>query len=181
MDNLKESKPRKKGKVGKIILIVLLVFVALIAIIIVAALNSVETTAPDPQAIEDNIDFTSSNWTSAGQKAAKDYLNQYYNGGEALSYDWKYDSVRFVDVDYDYGEDDTYEATDFTYGYYVCEGAFNYDIPGDRKSETVLVSYTTSVFVTDNANDYRFSLRSITLTFDGVEIDSYKNAKFFSE
>lgn len=181
MDNLKESKPRKKGKVGKIILIVLLVFVALIAIIIVAALNSVETTAPDPQAIEDNIDFTSSNWTSAGQKAAKDYLNQYYNGGEALSYDWKYDSVRFVDVEYDYGEDDTYEATDFTYGYYVCEGAFNYDIPGDRKSETVLVSYTTSVFVTDNANDYRFSLRSITLTFDGVEIDSYKNAKFFSE
>ena len=85
MEKLNEGTPRKKKKAGKIILIVFLAIVALIAIMIVAALNSVETTAPDPQAIEDNIDFTSSNWTSAGQKAAKDYLNQYYNGGEALS------------------------------------------------------------------------------------------------
>ena len=86
-----------------------------------------------------------------------------------------------MDVEYDYGQDDFYEADDFTHGYYVCEGAFQYDIPGDGKTDTVPVNYTTSVFVTDNANGYRWSLRSITLTYDGVEIDSYKNAKFFSE
>lgn len=181
MEQNTDFQPRKKKKGLKIVLIILLAIIAIPAITIAIVLSTVDDTKVDPSEIEGNIDFNSQNWIDAADDAAKDYLNQYYNGGNSLSYDLKYERTWFVDVEYDYGQDDFYEADDFTHGYYVCEGAFRYDIPGDGKNETVPVNYTTSVFVTDNANGYRWSLRSITLTYDGVEIDSYKNAKFFSE
>lgn len=181
MENNLELKPRKKKKGLKIFLIILLIIIAVPVITVVIVLNSVGDAEIDPQMIEDNIDFSNSKWIDSAESSAKDYMNQYYNNGDKLPYDWKYERAWFVDAEYDYGQDDSYESNDFTHGYYVCEGAFNYDIPGDGKAEPVLVNYTTSVFVTDNANGYRWSLRSITLTYDGVEIDSYKNAKFFSE
>lgn len=178
--NEKGQNPKPKKKKGCLIVaIVLFAIVAVLAIAIGGALSTIEDV--EPIISESDIDFSKSVWVEKAEESAKGYMNEIYGGGSDLLYDAAHERAWFVDVEYDYSADDYYESDDFTHGYYVCEGVIKYDIPGDGSSELFPVNYTTSVFVTDNANGYRFSLRTITLTFDGVEIDSYKNAKFFSE
>lgn len=172
------AKPKKK----KGCLIVAIVFLAIVAVLVVAIVGALSTIDDvEPNISESDIDFSKANWVSQAEDAAKGYMNEIYGGGSDLLYDAAHERAWFVDLEYDYSADDYYESDDFTHGYYVCEGVIKYDVPGDGSSELFPVNYTTTVFVTDNANGYRFSLRTITLTFDGVEIDSFKNAKFFSE
>ena len=180
-----DERPKKKKRGKKAILIILAILVFLVVIFFFIGKQGVQEasgeTPPLSEQVEGIPDFNDSKWVSQAASSAKDYLNQYYNNGEALTYHPTQERAWFVDFEYDYGQDDYYLSDDFVYGYYVCEGAFDYDIPGDGKAETHAVNYSTTVFVTDNANGYRWSLRTITLTFDGVEIDTYKSEKFFSE
>lgn len=189
-DNGTGQKP--KSKIGKIILIIFLSIVAIIVgfmVIGMLAMGDVDTDSEEYkqayeaalQSQEDNADYSDSSWISKAQDSAKNYMNEMYNGGSSLLYDWKEERAWFVEAEYDYSQDETYKSNDFTHGYYVCEGAFDYDIPGDGKTEKYPVKYKTSVFVTDNANDYRFVLRSVTLEYDGVEIDYQKNYDFFTK
>lgn len=171
------EKPKKKK--GKGCLIVVLAIVAILVIAIVGALSTIEDVEPNVSGSD--IDFSSSSWLSKAKDAAKEYMNKQYGSGGDLLYDAAHERVWFVELEYDYSKDDYYESDDFTYGYYVCEGVIKYDVPSDGSSKLYPVNYTTTVFITDNANGYRFSLRTITLTFNGVEIENLKNMKFFTE
>ena len=175
-----DERPNKKKR-GKTIILIILIFI--VGVFVIAGIKGFHEAKnlDDNNAPTITHDFTDSQWVNQAAGVAKEYLNQQFNSGNALTYHPTKERAWFVDVEYDYGQDDYYLSNDFTYGYYVCEGAFDYDIPGDGKSEAYAVNYTTTVFVTDNANDYRWCLRDITLSFDGVEIVTYKNKKFFSE
>lgn len=181
-----DERPKKKNR-GKIAILIILIF--FVGVFIIAGIQGFKEaeklktgeTPPLTEQVAETTDLNNSEWVNQAANAAKEYLNQYYNNGETLTYHPTQERAWFVDLEYDYGQDDYYLSDDFTYGYYVCEGAFDYDIPGDGKAEAYMVNYTTTVFITDNANGYRWSLRTITLTYDGMEIDTYKSEKFFSE
>jgi len=179
MNTMTQTTKPKKKKGCMIVTIVFFAIVAILAIAIIGGLSTIDDI--EPNISESDIDFSTSNWVSKATDSAKEYMNEIYGGGSELLYDLANERAWFVDFEYDYSSDDYYESDDFTHGYYVCEGVIKYDIPGDGSSELFPINYTTTVFVTDNANGYRFSLRTITLMFDGVEIDSFKNAEFFSE
>lgn len=183
---------KPKSKIGKIVLIVFLSIVAIfigLMVIGMLAMGDVDTDSEEYkqayeaalQDQEDNADYSDSSWTSKAQESAKKYMNEMYNNGSELLYNLAEERAWFVDVEYDYSQDEAYKSNDFTHGYYVCEGVFDYDIPEDGKTESYPVKYKTSVFITDNANDYRFVLRSISLEYDGIEIDYQKNYDFFTK
>ena len=177
-NNTKVKAPKKKGRAGKVFLIIFLCLIAGFALLITQIQNNGSTGSEDAGG---NIDFNSSKWVGNAQTADKEYLNQHYNSGQALSYHLADERAWFVDYEYDYGQDDTYTSDDHVFGYYVCEGSFDYDIPSDGKTDPYKVNYSATVFVTDNANDYRWSWRTMTITYDGTEIDSIRNGKFFTE
>lgn len=179
MEIAEEKTKRKKKKIGKIVAIVFFVIVAILVMAVWFGLSTLDDV--DSNASGTDIDFTSSTWVSKAEGAAKKYINDIYNKGAAFTYDATQERGWFVELEYDYSIDDYYKSNDFTYGYYVCEGAIQYDVPGDGSSKLCPVNYTATVFATDNANDYRFTLRTITLTYDGVEIDNYKNSDFFTQ
>lgn len=170
-----EKAPKKKGMAGKVFLIIFLFLIAGFAVLVTQYPNAGSEDAGE------NIDFASSKWVGNAQTVAKEYLNQRYNSGQALSYHLADERAWFVDFEYDYGQDDTYTSDDHVFGYYVCEGSFDYDVPGDGKTDPYKVNYSATVFVTDKANDYRWAWRTMTITYDGTEIDSVRNDKFFSE
>lgn len=179
MIGMQQTPKPKKNNGCLIAAIALFTLVIIVVVAIVAALSTVdyENLSVD----ESDIDFSNTIWVSKAEDAAKNYMNERYGGGSDLLYDAVHERAWFVEFEYDYSADEVYKSNDFVHGYYVCEGVIKYDIPGDGSTELYPVNYTTTVYVTDNANDYRFCLRTITLTFDGIEIESYQNPEFFTQ
>lgn len=179
-----EQRPKKKKGVKIALIVILIFFGIMIAGAISVMVNgepgagSIPPVGPTSQS-ESDIDFNSSAWITNAKEMARDYLRQYCKT-DYLDFALLDERAWFVEFEYNYGEDDSYTGTKNVYGYYVSEGGFDYDIPGDGKDK-VPIDYSVTVFVTDNADGYRWDWRTIVLTYDGVEIENLKNPDYFSE
>ena len=171
-----DKKPKKKKS--------LIISIALFVIVVIFAVwmnNLINSAGDAPSGPDDHTTFNSDTYLESVTDVAKETVNDYYGNGGELLFSAADERTWFVEFEYDFGQDDVYKSNDYVYGYYVCEGGFKYDIPGDGSSDLETVNYTATIWVTDNANDYRFVTRTLTLTYDGIDFDYRKNMDFFTE